>query len=95
MTKELPSQRVEVTFGGRPPAGQIARAAGVTEVAVDGPRLRCLVCGSFQPFLEALRGYEVIGLSAMPAPPGAEGHDEPSHGEEITLDGGRWLMAAE
>jgi hypothetical protein len=88
MTEELPSQRVEATFVGSPPAGQIARAAGVTEVEVDGPRLSCLVCGSFQPFLEALRGYEVIGLSAMPAHPGAEGHHEPSHGEEPGLEGG-------
>ncbi len=62
MTEELRSQRVEVTFVGTPPARQVARASGVTEVEVDGCRLRCLVCGSFQPFLEALRGYEVISL---------------------------------
>ena len=64
MTAELPIQRVEVSFVGTPPAEQIERAAGVSEVEVDGPILRCLVLGSFQPFLEALRGYEVISLKS-------------------------------
>ena len=67
MTEELTSQRVEVTFVGSPPARQVAQASGVTEVEVDGRRLRCVVCGSFQPFLEALRGYEVISLVSTPA----------------------------
>ena len=64
MTAELPTQRVEVTFVGSPPARQIAQATGVTEVQVDGYRLRCLVWGSFQPFLEALHGYEVLSLTS-------------------------------
>ena len=64
MTDELPVQRVEVSFVGTPPARQIRRASGVSEVEVDGPILRCLVHGSFQPFLEALRGYEVVGLKS-------------------------------
>ncbi len=63
MTNELPSKRVEVTFVGLPPARQIAQAIGVTEVEIDGHRVCCLVCGSFQPFLEALQGYEVIDLA--------------------------------
>ena len=67
MTAQLPTQRVEVTFVGPPPARQVARAIGVTEVNVDGYRLRCLVWGSFQPFLEALHGYEVINLTSTPA----------------------------
>jgi hypothetical protein len=67
MTTDLTTHRVEVSFVGTPPARQIERAAGVSEVEVDGPLLRCLVCGSFQPFLEALRGHEVISLSACPA----------------------------
>ncbi|MEA2667395.1 MAG: hypothetical protein QOJ33_329 [Chloroflexota bacterium] len=67
MTKELAAQRVEVTFVGPPPARQIARATGVTEVKVDGHLVRCLVWGSFQPFLEALHGYEVICMSSTPA----------------------------
>jgi hypothetical protein len=67
MTKELAAQRVEVTFVGSPPVRQIALATGVTEVKVDGHRVCCLVCGSFQPFLEALRGYEVTKLTSTPA----------------------------
>jgi len=43
----------------------IERASGVSEVEVDGAVLRCLVSGSFQPFLEALRGYEVVSLKSM------------------------------
>jgi hypothetical protein len=64
MTHELSNHLVEVTFIGPPPARQIARASGVTEVEVDGYRLRCFVCGSFQPFLEALRGSEVTSLTS-------------------------------
>ena len=58
--------RVEVTFVGAPPTHQIERASGVTEVEADGQLLRCRVAGSFQPFLEALRGREVIGLTSIP-----------------------------
>jgi len=67
MTNELGTQRVEVTFVGPPPVRQIARAIGVTEVKVDGHQVCCLVWGSFQPFLEALRGYEVTSLTSTPA----------------------------
>jgi hypothetical protein len=66
MTQQLPSHRVQVTFVGTPPARQVARASGVSEVKVDGRRLSCLVSGSFQPFLEALRGSEVLVLSSIP-----------------------------
>lgn len=59
-------QRVEVTFVGGPPVNQIQRASGVCEVEVAGSVLRCLVCGSFQPFLEALHGYEVTSLKSVP-----------------------------
>jgi hypothetical protein len=62
MTEKPPIQRVEVSFVGAPPAHQIERASGVSRVEIDGPILRCLVSGSFQPFLEALRGHEVISL---------------------------------
>ena len=64
MTEEPVVQRVEVVFVGRPPASQVERASGVREVEVDGRLLRCTVCGSFQPFLEALRGHEVISLKS-------------------------------
>ena len=67
MTGELPTRRVEASFVGVPPARQVERASGVSEVEVDGQILRCLVTGSFQPFLEALRGYEVVDLRSAPA----------------------------
>jgi hypothetical protein len=35
-------------------------------VEVRGRVLRCMVFGSFQPFLEALRGHEVISLRSIP-----------------------------
>jgi hypothetical protein len=63
MVYELPSQRVEVRFAGLPPVNQVERASGVSDVVRDGRVLRCVVCGSFQPFLEALRGHEVLSLT--------------------------------
>jgi hypothetical protein len=59
--------RVEVTFVESPPTRQVKRASGVSEVEVDDHTIHCLVCGSFQPFLEALRGQEVLCLSSIPA----------------------------
>ena len=67
MSDELPIRRVEVTFVGTAPARQVERASGVSEVESDGSVLRCLIRGSFQPFLEALRGHEVITLQSAPA----------------------------
>jgi hypothetical protein len=64
MTEQLSIQRVQVSFVGSPPVQQIERAPGVSEVEVDGSVVRCLVLGSFQPFLEALRGHEVISLES-------------------------------
>ncbi|MEA2636765.1 MAG: hypothetical protein QOH92_3532 [Chloroflexota bacterium] len=66
MPEELPVQRVEVSFVGTPPTAEIERASGVSEVEIEGATLRCVVCGSFQPFLEALRGHEVIKLTSTP-----------------------------
>jgi hypothetical protein len=71
MTEERLIRRVEVSFAGTTPSQQVERASGVSDVQADGSTLRCLVCGSFQPFLEALRGHEVIGLNSSPVP--AEG----------------------
>jgi len=66
MAAPIPAiQRVEVTFVGAPPARQVERAPGVSDVEVDGLVLRCTVCGSFQPFLEALRGHEVLSLRSI------------------------------
>jgi hypothetical protein len=88
MTEELPNQRVEVRFVGPPPARQIARASGVSDVEVDGYRVHCFVCGSFQPFLEALQGYEVIALTATPLPSSAERRPDPAAGEGKAREGG-------
>lgn len=65
MAEEIQVQRVEVTFVGAPPAQQVERAPGVSEVDVEGHILRCTVYGSFQPFLEALRGHEVLSLKSV------------------------------
>lgn len=64
MDDELTTHRVVVTFVGSPPARQMARASGVTDIEVTGHQLRCVVSGSFQPFLEALHGSEVISLTS-------------------------------
>jgi len=66
MSAHFPVQRVEVSFVGAPPVERIERASGVSGVERDGPVVRCLVAGSFQPFLEALRGHEVITLRSTP-----------------------------
>ena len=69
--------RVEVTFVTSAPIREVERASGVSEVRADGHTLRCVVAGSFQPFLEALRGREVVGLTSIPVldpmAPGREG----------------------
>ncbi len=70
MTEEPHTQRVQVRCVGRPPVDRVRRASGVSDVEVDGQDLRCRVTGSFQPFLEALRGHEVINLRTTDdAPP--------------------------
>ena len=66
MAEKPPLRRVEISFVGAAPARQVERASGVSEVVIDGHVVRCLVAGSFQPFLEALRGHEVITLQSMP-----------------------------
>ena len=65
MAEEPSVQRVEVTFVGAPPVRQVRRASGVSDVEVDGLTLRCTVYGSFQSFLEALRGHEVVNLKSI------------------------------
>ena len=72
MTEELRGQRVAVRFVGAPPVGRIALAAGVSDVRTDGRVLRCFVSGSFQPFLEALRGHEVVSLESTLTHPSGE-----------------------
>ncbi|MBB5803459.1 hypothetical protein F4560_003227 [Saccharothrix ecbatanensis] len=68
MPAQLPVQRVEVSFVGAPPVARIERASGVSKVERDGSIVRCLVAGSFQPFLEALRGHEVVTLRSTWSP---------------------------
>lgn len=68
MTEELKTRRVEVSFVSPPPASVIERAPGVSDVRIDGRLVRCLVSGSFQPFLEALRGHEVVSFESTPEP---------------------------
>jgi hypothetical protein len=70
MAEELTIRRVEVSFVSPPPAQVIERARGVSGVEIEGRVVRCLVCGSFQPFLEALRGHEVISFESTPEPRG-------------------------
>ena len=65
MAGQLEVQRVEVSFVGAAPAQQVERASGVSEVEVHGRVLRCTVYGSFQPFLEALRGHEVLSFRSI------------------------------
>ena len=67
MAEQLKMQRVEVLFVGAAPVQQVERTSGVSEVEVHGRVLRCTVYGSFQPFLEALRGHEVINLTTIPS----------------------------
>jgi hypothetical protein len=38
-----------------------------SNVRVDGRTIRCHVQGSFQPLLDAVRGYEVTGRTSIPA----------------------------
>jgi len=67
MAEPMDVQRVEVSFVGAAPVQQVERASGVSEVEVHGRILRCTVYGSFQPFLEALRGHEVLHLRSIPS----------------------------
>jgi hypothetical protein len=72
MREEQPAKRVEVHFTGPAPARRVECAQGVSEVKADGPILRCLVRGSFQPLLDAVRGYEVVDLHAVSIEPDPE-----------------------
>ena len=76
MSESLALQRVEVRFVGSVPSRDgVERASGVSEVEIDGLLLRCQVHGSFQPFLEALRGYEVVSLNSIPQCSSIDGGD--------------------
>jgi hypothetical protein len=72
MAQEPTVQRVEVRFVSAPPTQRLVNALGVSDVQTEGSVVRCLVWGSFQPFLEALRGHEVLSLSSIPTAEGVE-----------------------
>jgi hypothetical protein len=86
MADDPPLRQVEVSFAGAPPVRRVARAAGVSEVQAGRFTLRCLVCGSFQPFLEALRGHEVLTLTSIPVLADSQPHPDRSatSGREAT-----------
>jgi ABC-2 type transport system ATP-binding protein len=52
--------RVELLFAAKPPA--LAEVKGITEVEVDGKRVRCHVTGPIQPLLDALDGHSVVEM---------------------------------
>lgn len=62
--ERVPVHCVEVRLVSTPPGQQVRRASGISDVVVEGQVLRCVVTGSFQPFLEALRGHEVVYLKS-------------------------------
>lgn len=51
------SVSVELSFGAKPPS--LAKVIGVSNVEVDGKRVRCQVSGPIQPLLTALAGHNV------------------------------------
>jgi hypothetical protein len=66
MFEDTDRLRVEITFVATPPSRQLERASGVTDVRVDDRTVHCVVHGSFQPLLDAVRGYEVLRLTTCP-----------------------------
>ena len=54
------SLNVEIMFATKPPA--LSRVAGVTNVSVDGKRVRCHVTGPMQPLLSAIADQKVVEL---------------------------------
>ena len=80
MTEKASTHQVSITFVGAPPAQRVGRASGVTDLEVDGRVIRCLVTGSFQSFLEALRGHEVLTVQSTPViTPACSSHNEGDH----------------
>ena len=53
---------VEIEFAARPPVQAIEAAEGVSDVRVDGSRIRCNVRGGFEPLLGAIAGRGVVNL---------------------------------
>ena len=53
---------VEIEFTGEPPVRAIEAADGVSDVRVEGSRVRCNVRGGFEPLLAAIAGRGVTNL---------------------------------
>jgi hypothetical protein len=80
MTAEGSTHQVSISFVGAPPAGRVGRASGVSDLEIDGSVIHCLVTGSFQSFLEALHGHEVVTLQSAPVTaPASSPHHEGDH----------------
>ncbi len=61
---EIRFHQVEIQFAGTVPVEPIKRAAGVDRVEVKDSRLRCIVRGSFEPLMQALRDSQVINFAS-------------------------------
>jgi ABC-2 type transport system ATP-binding protein len=61
---EIRFHQVEIQFAGTVPVEAITRAAGVDRVEVKDSRLRCIVRGSFEPLMQALRDGHVINFAS-------------------------------
>jgi len=53
---------VEIEFAHEPPVAAIEAADGVSDVRVEGSRIRCNVRGGFEPLLAAIAGRGVVNL---------------------------------
>ena len=53
---------VEIEFAAQPPIQAIDAAEGVSDVRVEGSRVRCNVRGGFEPLLSAIAGHGVVNL---------------------------------
>jgi ABC-2 type transport system ATP-binding protein len=59
---EIRFHQVEIQFAGTVPVEAVKRAAGVDRVEVKDSRLHCIVRGSFEPLMQALRDSHVINF---------------------------------
>ena len=59
--------QVQVRFGTPPPPGSFDRIPGVSGLSLRGDLPRCTVQGSFDPFVKALRPFEVLDLNSHEA----------------------------
>lgn len=64
ITEELPVQWVEISLLGAPPVQRIERATASARSKWMVQSCAGLVSGNFQPFLEAVRGYEVMSVKS-------------------------------